>query len=195
VAEAAYGIDNTGRVVGVSIPSTGVTGAFQTPPDAPYVAGAPDNLGVLSAGDTWSQAYAINNKGQIVGDSGNNTGFANAFLYLHGIPMEKLNTTGSLGSLFIQNAVATHAAAINDYGWIVGSFWTTAAGATLESANQAHSLISFGPGTTQSLDYNLGNPAYSQANDVNNNSQVVGFLGRNVSDQPTAYLFDFNTLP
>jgi hypothetical protein len=69
--------------------------------------------------------------------------------------------------------------------------WTTVADAG--SVNHAHALISFGPGTTQAFDSNFGNPAYSQANDVKNNNQVVGYMGRNANDQPIAYLFDFTT--
>jgi probable HAF family extracellular repeat protein len=55
-------------------------------------------------------------------------------------------------------------------------------------------MISFGPGWTETLDSNFGNPAYSGANDVNNNSQLVGFLRHTAGDKPIAFLFDFNTL-
>jgi probable HAF family extracellular repeat protein len=188
-SSAATAIDNSGRAVGASRNSAGSTDAFQTQPNAPFVDGAPGDLGVLP-NDLTAEAYAINNKGLIVGESVNTSG-SRAFLFVPGTGpgtgMQDLNTKGSLGNMVISNAVKMHAAGINDQTWIVGSFWT--ASDTLGS----HSFLSFGPGSTQAIDSALGNPAHSTANDVNNNGQVVGSLSQTANSQPIAYFLDFGT--
>ena len=182
----ARAIDNTGRAVGDSRNAAARDDAFQTLPNAPFISGTSDDLGLLG-GDVTSQAWAINKNGLIVGLSMSGTGSQRAFLFTPGSGLTNLNTTGSLGSLVISNAASIAAFGINDFGWIVGSFTTD--GEDPKSFN-AHSFLSFGPGSTQVLDSHFGSPAFSAANDVNNNGQIVGFLRHTASEQPQAYLFD-----
>ena len=86
--------------------------------------------------------------------------------------------------MVIPNAVSMRAAGINDQSWIVGSFWTST------NVQDSHAFLSFGPGSTAGIDSNLGNPAHSTANDVNNNGQIAGSLTQAANSQPVAYLLD-----
>ncbi len=100
----ARGINDSGQIVGWSIPG-GIQHAFL------YKNGIMSDIGTL--GGTASFAYAINNSGQIVGDSWLNTsGLSDtAFIYSNGL----MSALGSLGS-----QPAIQAFAINDQGQLVG---------------------------------------------------------------------------
>ncbi len=81
----AYGINDTGTIVGSSSSSSGWSRAFQ------YSGGVMTSLGTLLGGSTGqSHTRAINNIGQIVGWSNFGFGFA-AFLYDAGV-MTNLNS-------------------------------------------------------------------------------------------------------
>jgi probable HAF family extracellular repeat protein len=106
---AAYGINNSGQVVGYIQPgdSPSIIYAFL------YSGGQVQNLGTL--GGLNSIAYGINNNGQVVGTSGiyNSTGLGasvNPFLYSDGVMQ-------SLGEINYGNGAAF---GINDNGQVVG---------------------------------------------------------------------------
>jgi probable HAF family extracellular repeat protein len=100
----AYGINDSGRVIGGSNTSSGERHAFL------YENGQMKDLGTLGGG--YSQATAINNSGQVVGQSSTSSGEVHAFLYEDG-QMKDLGTLGGT-TMSIANA-------INDSGQVVGT--------------------------------------------------------------------------
>jgi probable HAF family extracellular repeat protein len=159
-------INNSGRVVG----NMGVH-AFRTSSNQPIVP-ATEDIGVLPMHQR-SFAHAINNDGVVVGDSARDSPYEwRAFRFgNNGAGMENLHALG----------IHSGARGINDHGWIVGYFTTSG------YVNQA--MISFGPGWTFSLESALGNPSQSEAHDVNNIDQFVGWLSTPTS-MPQAFFFD-----
>ena len=100
----AYDINDSGHIVGAYEPTqNSMHRAFL------YVDGAVTSLGTL--GGSHSAAYAINNKGQIVGVSTTSSNQFHAFLWENGV-MEDLGTLGGSSSMALD---------INDHGQIVGS--------------------------------------------------------------------------
>ena len=100
---SAYGINDSGQVVGTSYINSGnIEHAFL------YGSGTMQDL--TPAGSTGSEAWAINNASQVVGDAD-----GGAFIYSGG-------TTTYLNSLInpALGLVLETARAINDQGWIVG---------------------------------------------------------------------------
>ncbi|MCX5807726.1 MAG: hypothetical protein NT010_16925 [Proteobacteria bacterium] len=160
---AAYGINNTGQVVGYSATSGGSDNAFL------YSNGTMKNLGTL--GGTWSAAYGINNAGQVVGYSTNTSGNSaeNAFLYSNGT-MQNLGTLGGTWSA---------AYGINNAGHVVGS--------SQISGNSAHNAFLYSNGTMQNLGTLGGN--YSYANGINNAGQVVGAANTPGDSATNAFLY------
>lgn len=108
----AYGINNSGQVVGFSSAMTG-SHAFL------YSAGTMSDLGTL--GGNTSAAYAINDVGQITGYS-YTTALTNiaphAFLYFNGV-MTDLNFIIDSSDPLYQKVVLSQGNGINDNGWIV----------------------------------------------------------------------------
>jgi len=144
-------------VVGTSSNSSGRNHAFI------YSDGSLQDLGTL-AGDKYSDAYGINNKSQIVGDSFNvsNDGFPSmkhAFLYSDGL-FQDLGTLGGNSS---------EARGINDQGQVVGDS-STGGGRTHAflyrdgMLNDLNSLIPADSGWT--LQNALG---------INQDGQIVGY--------------------
>lgn len=115
------------------------------------------SLGSLGGG--YQQAYAINNHGQIVGESTTASGAFHAFLYSGG-------TMQDLGTL----ATSSRATNINDNGQIVGRFYDVATAnyrAFVYSDGVMHDI--FGPSTRAYV-------VNSVANDINNKGQIVGTI-------------------
>ena len=143
-ASFAYDINNHGQVVGYAVYQGGISRAFL------YSNGLMQDLGTL--GGTSSNAYAINDKGQVTGRSqleGNSTW--HGFLYSN----EMLTDIGG-GNW-------SHSYGINNAGQIVGGAYFT--GTTTQS-------FLYSDGQIQSLE--IGN-LWSYARDINNNSQIAGY--------------------
>jgi probable HAF family extracellular repeat protein len=151
---AAYGINNIGQVVGNSVvPSTDVfrSHAFRTAPNS--VINRENDLGTL--GGNSSTGYAINDSGQVVGESKKTVfGTDYAFLWSDATGMQDLGTLGGDSSV---------ASAINNLGQVVGSAQTT--------AGEFHPFFYSGSGRLQDLTTLAG---LSNASDINDSGQIVG---------------------
>ncbi len=108
----AYGINNSGEVVGTGYLSASSFHAFL------YTAGKMTDIG--PAGSLQASADAINNSGQIVGSYYLTSGSGGAFLYSNG-KMTKLPVAADASSV--------SALAINDNGEIAGALYPSAGGA------------------------------------------------------------------
>jgi probable HAF family extracellular repeat protein len=191
-SSCAYGINNSGQVVGQAATSSGAEHAFL------YSGGTMTDLGTL--GGSNSCATGINNLGQVVGNA--DTGglsppplpqpYSHAFLYSGGTMQDLGTLPGGFGS---------GAYGINDSGQIVGG------------ANTSYSFPFWGhaflySGTMQDL--GTFGAQYSAASGINASGQVVGSYGdfiystgsANVSVAgPHAFLYsdgtmqDLGTLP
>ena len=125
-----------------------------------YPDGRVINLGVLP-GDHWSDASAVNNVGQVVGRSGNNTtGVIRAFIWDAERGMRWLGTLGG---------GVDQPASINDRGVVVGTSQLTAGSVYPTTAF----LWQSNAGMTD-LGALIGDRAGSGAFDINARGQVVG---------------------
>lgn len=181
----AYGINDSGQVVGyvAMVNGSGPTYAFL------YSDGIMTLIPTLAESSFSSQATAINNSGQIVGGSVNNTV---AFLYTPGTGITNIATPVP-GS---GNSVANVATAINNSGQVVGYSQSP----TLPYPGEAAFLYSDGsltylptPAQAPSL---VGAPAGFQAiaYGINNNSQVIGsiagyFTSTSLANTTQAFLY------
>jgi probable HAF family extracellular repeat protein len=134
----ANGVNDHGQVVGNASTSDNLDHAFL------YSGGVMQDLGI-------GEANAINNKGEVVGHSGND----NAFLYSGG-SMQDLGTLGGIGG---------GAYGINDSGQVVGYSFTAG------NSADPHAFLYSG-GSMQDLG-TLGG-SFSGARGINNSGQVVG---------------------
>ena len=113
------------------------------------------DLGSLGGG--FSQAYALNNKGQVVGDSITADGRQHPFLYSNG----KMQDLGSLSTIPMPGQESGLARGINDSGQVVGQ--------TNDSADALRGFV-YSNGVMQPLVNSPGNPQ-----GINNAGQIVGF--------------------
>jgi probable HAF family extracellular repeat protein len=151
----AYGINNTGQVVGetATIPGSYITRAFL------YSNGTMTDLGTL--GGTTSWAYGINNTGQVVGYASTAGAAGHAFLYSNGV-MSDLGTLGGTSS---------QALGINNNGQVVG--WAYTAGGAARDA------FVYSGGSLLDLNKQLSPGSgsgwiLSDANAINDLGQIVG---------------------
>ena len=162
----AYGINNAGQVVGVADTASGHQLAFL------YSGGTMTNLGSI-APNSFSVALAINNAGQITGQSTvPSTATNHAFLYSNGT----MNDLGTLGGL---NSGGN---AINASGEVAG--YSTLAGDLI-----THAFL-YSNGTTSDLGTLGGN---SVANGLNDSGQVVGD-SETPNGAETAFLYSGGTM-
>lgn len=146
----AYGINNSGQIVGNSATTNYSTHAFL------YSEGKMIDLGTLSEGD-FSYAYSINNSGQIVGKSG-----GRAFLYSNGTMID----LGAPPAMWDDSYSCAYG--INDSGLIVGE-------ARFGSAYNAIHAAVYANGIWIDLSTITGDPlCLSLALGVNNSGQIVG---------------------
>jgi probable HAF family extracellular repeat protein len=134
------------------------------------------DLGTL--GGTESTAYAINNAGQIVGQStlsDSTSGSTHAFLYTGGQMIDLGMFTDSTGTVYPD----TYAYAINDNGQIVG-YASSSDGSTRAFLFDGSSMIDLG--TVVDSDY-------SQARGINDDGDVVGFFYQADDSVYNAFLY------
>jgi probable HAF family extracellular repeat protein len=146
VESCAYGINDSGQIVGYSKTADGHTHAFL------YSNGVMTDLGTL--GGTDSIAWDINNSGQIVGYSNTVGGQDHAFSYING----KMTDLGTLSGW-------SYAYGIIDNGQTVGSLLTS-------YGTHAFSYIN---GVMTDLG-TLSGWRHSCANGINDSGQIVGYL-------------------
>ncbi len=162
----AYGVNNSGQVVGYSETASGMPHAFL------YSAGNMQDLGTF-AGGTYSLAYGINNLGQVVGYSETAPSVPHAFLYSAG-NMQDLGT--------LPGGVASQAYGINNLGQVVG--WSTTA------SNDVHGFLYNYGGPMIDLN-NAISPASGWTLEwvygINDKGQVIG-AGTNQDGQFHAFL-------
>jgi probable HAF family extracellular repeat protein len=162
-ASAANGINGSGTVIGMGdVGSNGIERAFAN------VSGTFTNLGSLFPVTGTSEAYGINNSGQIVGTATstvagffrNSSGPNHAFLYSNG-------SMTDLGTIANTDGIST-AYAINNNGMVVGQSWTPL-GYGYDHA------FSYASGTMTDLG-TLSGFDESCAVAVNDAGQIAGFL-------------------
>jgi probable HAF family extracellular repeat protein len=173
----AYGINNSGQVVGWAEPSNS--------PDSDqaflYSGGAFHTLGTLGGANSW--AYAINDSGQVVGWADSSAGNSRAFLYTNG----GITDLGTLGG------ASSTAHAINDAGEVVG------ASDPANAVNGNTHAFLYGNGSMTDLGLLPGKPS-SLAAGINDNGQIVGesFGGPGLDSRAFLYenatMYDLNSL-
>jgi probable HAF family extracellular repeat protein len=163
----AYGINNSGQVVGVSSTIRDSYGhAFL------YSGGVMTDL-LGESPLVISFAYGISNSGLIVGTNGSGgNGFGGqAFLY----------SGGSMQNLgYLPGATISDAYAINDSGQVAGSAWTGEYGTSIRA-------FLFSGGSMQDLGPFPGNGGGTSAGGINNSGQVVGWFYSNSSAHAFSY--------
>jgi probable HAF family extracellular repeat protein len=160
---SAQGINSAGVIVGFAAPSG------NTPQHAfRYVGGQMQDLGTLGGAD--SKAYAINEKGHIVGSSQLANGERHATLYIR-------DTWKDLGTL---GGITSEAFAINDSTWIVGT--------SLNASGESRAFLWKG-GFMHDLNTVVQGSGwvFTEARGINNKGQIVG-VGISPNDEKHAFL-------
>jgi probable HAF family extracellular repeat protein len=158
----AYGINNSGQVVGGSYASGGAWHAFRTEPNQP-INPATDDLGTL--GGTTSCAYGINDSGQVAGYATNSAGYERAFRTGANQPINL--PTDDLGTLSGFNQ--SIACGINASGQVVGNSFNV-------GSHHARGFRTAGGKAINPATDDLGTLGGTdcQAFGINDNGQVVG---------------------
>jgi len=149
----AYGINDSGQVVGGSSVTIGTGG-----PAFLWQSGVMTNLGTLPGGGDYSDARGINNAGQVVGASNSATG-DRAFLWQNFVMTD-------LGSLTGDSSGNSAAYGINNAGQVVGA----------SLAATGYRAFMWQNGVMTDLG-DLPGGGYSAARGINNAGQVVGYTG------------------
>lgn len=147
-ASEAYGVNNSGQVVGWARTASGEQHAFL------YSAGTMTDLGSLGGGS--SLAHGINNSGQVVGESWTSSGAIHPFRYSGASGMTDLGAIGGNRS---------YAYGINDSQQVVGG--SSLGGPTLGAHAFVHQVSMIDLGT-------LPGGSYSTAYGINTGGLVVG---------------------
>ena len=168
-SSAAYGLNDSGIVVGIGTSSNAFNRAFRSTTNGPL-----EDLGALGGDGSW--AYAINNSNQIVGTADFVTGDTHAFLFNDGKGMTDLGTLGGYTST---------AFALDNSGNVVG---------TAEIVNRdLHAVVWPAGGAVRDLNelipVNSG-WVLTEARGVNDGGQIVGNGFHN--GQPSAFLLTPN---
>lgn len=165
-------INNSGQIVGGAV----MGGTSEFVHGFLYDNGHMTDLGNLpSTTDPESIATGINDSGQVVGESFDESGAPLAFLYGNGqmADLNSLVTSGStLGTLEYANA-------INNNGQIIGELAPNVAGdqfAFLDSNGSVTELVD-----------PFVNGGYSVADDINDSGQVVGFINTGTTTPGTTF--------
>jgi probable HAF family extracellular repeat protein len=148
-------INNGGMLTGWSDVAGGFVHAFV------YANNAMADIGTLAGQDNYSQAYAINNQGQVVGSSGfEESAFTHAFIYANG---KMTDIGGALG-------VSSDAFGINDLGQVVGRAYYGPGGGLRG--------FLYADGVATDLN-DLVDPASGwviyEGSDINNNGQITAY--------------------
>jgi probable HAF family extracellular repeat protein len=180
---AAYGVNDAGRIVGSA---TTAQGYGENGLAFVQINGIMYSLGALPTVDyaLFSRALAINAAGRVVGVSSFGDFGAPEFPEHGFVFSDALNMMIDLGTL---GGLYSSAMSINDGGWIAGR-----ASTTLDPGNVGHTIphaflyingVMFDLGA-------LGGPfEISEAHDVNNLGQVVGWAGAGGGEGAHGFLF------
>jgi probable HAF family extracellular repeat protein len=163
---AAYGVNDSGRVVGVGSWQFGFNRAFRTGTNGVNL----QQLGTLGGDESW--AYAINNAGQVAGTAQPITADSHAFLFTDGAGMNDLGTLGGFNSAGL---------ALNNVGSVVG--WSQ------NSRLDTHAFVwSASPGMRDLNDLIPVNAGWllQEAHGVSDNGLIVG--NGLLNGQPRAFL-------
>ena len=204
----AYGINNSGQIVGYAYDASGTRHAFL------YSGGQMQDLNTLGGAE--SAAWSINDSGQIVGYAQTTGGSNHAFLYSGGHMQDlgnwtahAINNTGQIaGQNSAGHPIIYSGGNVQDLGTLTGGTGGSANGInnTGQAVGQAytagdygfHAFLYNGGGSLQDLGAFGG--TYSQASSINNAGQVVG-SAQTASGSNHAFLYsngqmnDLGTLP
>lgn len=171
----ARGINNSGQIAafGYPDPNSGEKHAFLLTPVIPVVPVYPSDLGTL--GGTESYAYAVNDQGQVVGES-SLAGDTDYHAFRWDSPDNPMTDLQTLGGTY------SAAYAINNAGQIVGE-------ASLPDETASHAFL-WDPNTQTMTDLGTLGGTYSTGNAINNAGQVVGSSWSTSGNAQHAFLWD-----